>query len=202
MKSVSARHLIRQHLHPSHDSAALTGDFAVAGMEREQRVLMPAAVLIPLVDRPEGLTVLLTRRTDHLIHHPGQVSFPGGRTEEHDAGPVETALREAEEEIGLHRRHVEIAGFMDLYQTVTGFLVTPVVGFIKPPFELVPDPFEVAEVFEVPLSYVLDPKNHERRSMIFNDRERYFYVLPYKNYYIWGATAAMLVNLSKKLHGE
>ena len=163
---------------------------------------MPAAVLIPLVDRPEGLTVLLTRRTDHLIHHPGQVSFPGGRTEEHDAGPVETALREAEEEIGLHRRHVEIAGFMDLYQTVTGFLVTPVVGFIKPPFELVPDPFEVAEVFEVPLSYVLDPKNHERRSMIFNDRERYFYVLPYKNYYIWGATAAMLVNLYKKLHGE
>ncbi|MCB1795387.1 MAG: CoA pyrophosphatase, partial [Candidatus Competibacteraceae bacterium] len=107
---------------------------------------MPAAVLVPLVDRPEGLTVLLTQRTAHLEHHAGQISFPGGRAEEHDRSPVETALREAEEEIGLHRRSVrEIAGFLDLYQTVTGFLVTPVVGFVEPPLDLTLDAFEVAE---------------------------------------------------------
>jgi 8-oxo-dGTP pyrophosphatase MutT (NUDIX family) len=110
----------------------ITGDFAVAGMEREERILTPAAVLVPLVERPDGYTVLLTQRTAHLGASPrGQISFPGGRAEDEDASPVHTALREAEEEIGLQRRHVvEIAGFLDLYQTVTGFLVTPVVGFV------------------------------------------------------------------------
>ena len=190
---------IRQVLNSSPDSAKLIGDFAVAGIPREEGVMMPAAVLVPLVDRVEELTVLLTRRTDHLLHHPGQVSFPGGQAEGHDTGPIETALREAEEEIGLQRRYVEIAGFLDSYQTVTGFLITPVVGFIKPSFELNPDPFEVAEVFEVPLSFVLDPRHHERRSMNYKGQERRFYVLPYKDYYIWGATAAMLVNLAKKV---
>jgi 8-oxo-dGTP pyrophosphatase MutT (NUDIX family) len=141
----------------------------------------------------------LTRRTDHLLHHPGQVSFPGGRTEEWDSGPVETALRETEEEIGLRRRHVDIAGYLDPYQTVTGFIVTPVVGFVKPQFQLNPDPFEVAEVFEVPLAHILDRANHQRQSMLYKGQERRFYVVPYEDYYIWGATAAMLVNLSEKL---
>lgn len=203
MKNRSIRRdLIRRRLNPNPDSADLTGDFAVAGLPREERDLKPAAVLVPLVDRAEGLTVLLTRRTDHLRHHPGQVSFPGGGAQEDDGGPVQTALRETEEEIGLPHGYVEIAGFLDLYQTVTGFLVTPVVGFVVPSFELSPDPFEVAEVFEVPLNFVLNPRHHERRSMEFDGQTRQFYVLPYKNYYIWGATAAMLVNLYRKLMND
>ncbi len=193
------RDKIRQCLKRDYDPAALTGDFAVAGVAREERILKPAAVLILLVDRPEGLSVMLTQRTEHLLHHAGQISFPGGSAEESDAGPVETALREAEEEIGLDRRHVEIVGFLDLYQTVTGFLITPVVGFVKPPFELSPDSFEVAEIFEMPLSFILDPANHQRRSRVYKGARRRFYVLPYRDYYIWGATAAMLVSFYEKL---
>jgi 8-oxo-dGTP pyrophosphatase MutT (NUDIX family) len=177
------------------------GDYAVAGVAREECFLTPAAVLVPLVDRREGLTVLLTQRTDHLLHHGGQISFPGGRVEEHDTGPVETALRETEEEIGLERHYVEIIGFLDLYQTVTGFLITPVVSFVEPGFALNPDPFEVAEVFEVPLNFILDPRNHELRSWVYKGHERRFYVLPYENRYIWGATAAMLVSFAKRLAG-
>lgn len=193
------RERIIQSLHPSCPSELKAGDFAVAGIVREQRALTPAAVLVPLVERPAGFTVLLTQRTEHLEYHAGQISFPGGRTEEHDADPIETALREAEEEIGLQRRHIEIAGFLDLYQTVTGFLVTPVVGFVEPPFELKLDSFEVAEVFEVPLDFILDPRNHERRSRLYNNKERQFYVIPYENRFIWGATAAMLVGFAQRL---
>lgn len=192
------REAIRRQLHAS-PNTHLVGDPVLVGTEREPRLLRPAAVLVPLVDRPEELTVLLTQRTEHLVHHPGQVSFPGGRVEAHDTGPIETALRETEEEIGLDRRHVEIAGFMDLYQTVTGFVITPVVGFVAPPFTLAPDPFEVAEAFEVPLSHVLNPANHERRSGLFQGRRREYDVVLYKDYNIWGATAAMLVKLSKAL---
>ncbi|MBL8253547.1 MAG: CoA pyrophosphatase [Candidatus Competibacter sp.] len=169
-------------------------------MAREERTLMPAAVLMPLVERSEGYTVLLTQRTAHLEHHAGQISFPGGRAEEEDANPVDTALREAEEEIGLQRRHVvEIAGFLDLYQTVTGFLITPVVGFVTPPFELALDAFEVAEAFEVPLDFILDPRNHESRSMFYKGQHRRYYVIPYEDRFIWGATAAMLVNFARRL---
>jgi 8-oxo-dGTP pyrophosphatase MutT (NUDIX family) len=193
------RELIRQRLGQHFDPAVLNGDFAVARAPREQRELKPASVLVPLVERTNGLTVLLTQRTEHLQHHAGQISFPGGRAEPADLSPVDTALREAEEEIGLERRHVELAGFLDLYQTVTGFLVTPVVGFVMPTFQLNPDPFEVADVFEVPLDFVLDPANHERRSRVVKGEQRHFYVLPYQHYYIWGATAAMLVNLAKKI---
>lgn len=178
-----------------------TGDFAVAGAVREELDLLPAAVLVPLVERPSGLTVLLTQRTEHLEHHAGQISFPGGRTEEHDTGPIETALREAEEEIGLCRRHVEVVGFLDLYQTITGFLVTPVVSFVTPPFDLSPDPFEVAEIFEVPLDFILDARHHERHSRMYRGQQRYFYVIPYENRYIWGATAAMLVAFARRLAG-
>lgn len=205
MNLAELRDRIRRSLHPADELDTLdtiTGDHAVAGMEREERTLKPAAVLVPLVERPEGLTVLLTQRTAHLEHHAGQISFPGGRTEDSDDGPVETALREAKEEIGLHRRHVrEIAGYLDLYQTVTGFLVTPVVGFVEPPFELALDAFEVAEAFEVPLEFILDPRHHEYRGMFYKGQQRRYYVIPYENRFIWGATAAMLVGFARRLNG-
>ncbi len=203
MSHAAMRDRIRRCLHSTHQVETITGDHAVAGMAREERALTPAAVLVPLVERSEGYTVLLTQRTAHLEHHAGQISFPGGRAEDGDASPVETALREAEEEIGLQRRHVvEIAGFLDLYQTVTGFLVTPVVGFVTPPFDLKLDAFEVAEAFEVPLAFILDPRNHESRSMFYKGQQRRYYVVPYESRFIWGATAAMLVNFARRLTGS
>lgn len=200
MNHAMLRDRIRRCLHSTHQIETITGDYAVAGMAREERALTPAAVLVPLVERSTGYTVLLTQRTAHLEHHPGQISFPGGRAEEEDAGPIETALREAEEEIGLQRRHVvEIAGFLDLYQTVTGFLITPVVGLVTPPFQLTLDAFEVAEAFEVPLEFILEPKHHERHSMLYKGEQRSYYVIPYENRFIWGATAAMLVSFARRL---
>ena len=161
--------------------------------------LTPAAVLVPLVDRADGFNVLLTRRTDHLHDHAGQVSFPGGRAEDCDRDATETALRETEEEIGLARSFVEIIGTLDTYRTGTGFIITPVVGFVTPGFTLRLDSFEVAEAFEVPLAFFLDPANHQRRSLVYKGAERQFYAMPYDDYYIWGATAGMLVNLYHKL---
>jgi len=157
--------------------------------------LREAAVLVPLVDRPEGLTVIFTQRTAHLSAHAGQISFPGGRQEPADAAPEDTALRETEEEIGLPRGRIEILGRLDTYVTRTGFRVTPVVGLVRPPFELDPDPTEVEEVFEVPLSFILDPANPQRHSRPLLGKERHFYAFPYGHRYIWGATAGMLVNL-------
>jgi 8-oxo-dGTP pyrophosphatase MutT (NUDIX family) len=164
------------------------------------RTRIPAAVLIPLVDRADGITVLLTRRTAHLDHHAGQISFPGGRVEDSDADPVAAALRETKEEIGLDPAHIEVLGRLEGYTTITGFAVVPVVGLVHPPFDLRPDPFEVDEVFEVPFSFVLDPANHLRHFREGPDgKPRYFYALPYGPHYIWGATAAMLVNLAEAL---
>jgi 8-oxo-dGTP pyrophosphatase MutT (NUDIX family) len=162
-----------------------------------QRPLTPSAVLVPIVQRPDGLTMLLTQRTDHLSNHAGQVSFPGGRSEERDSSPIETALRESEEEIGLHRRHVEIVGVLPDYVTVTGYRVTPVVGLITPPFELAADPNEVAEIFEVPLSFLMNGANHQRLSIELPEGagRRSFYAMPYERFFIWGATAGMLRNL-------
>lgn len=159
--------------------------------------LRRAAVLVPLVERPDGLRVLLTRRTDHLSSHAGQISFPGGRAEELDSSPIETALREAEEEIGLHRRHVEIVGVLPEHVTISAYRVTPVVAFVTPPFALSADPGEVAEIFEVPLDFLMSGANHERRSVSLPDGagKRHFYAMPYEGYFIWGATAAMLRNL-------
>lgn len=159
--------------------------------------LRPAAVLVPIVLREPEPTVLLTRRTDHLHHHPGQVSFPGGRVEDEDASPIDTALRETEEEISLHRAHVELLGCLPQYQTGTGFDITPVVGLVTPPFELQIDPFEVAEVFEVPLSFLLDESNHQRHSAVIRGVQREYYAMPYGEYFIWGATAGMLVSLQR-----
>jgi 8-oxo-dGTP pyrophosphatase MutT (NUDIX family) len=164
--------------------------------------LKPAAVLVPLVDREGCLTVLFTERTAHLAHHAGQISFPGGHIEPDDSGPAETALRETEEEVGLDRRHVELIGHLDTYVTRTGFVVTPVVGMVDPPFEIDPDPHEVAEVFEVPLSFLLDPQNHQRCSADFEGVTRHFYAMPYGRHFIWGATAGMLINLYQLLRGQ
>jgi 8-oxo-dGTP pyrophosphatase MutT (NUDIX family) len=158
-----------------------------------------AAVLVPLVNRPQGLQVLLTQRSADLPDHPGQISFPGGRVEEEDPSPVATALRETEEEIGLSRAHVEILGYLPEYRTGTGFRVTPVVALVKPPFELALDAFEVAEAFEVPLSFLLDPANHQRHSLHYRGALRHFFAMPYGDYFIWGATAGMIRSLTDRL---
>ncbi|AWK85419.1 CoA pyrophosphatase [Azospirillum thermophilum] len=163
--------------------------------------LRDAAVLVPLVDRGEEITVIFTQRTANLTAHAGQISFPGGRMEPSDESAEDTALRETEEEIGLTRDRVEILGRLDTYVTRTGFRVTPVVGLVQPPFTLTPDPTEVAEVFEVPLSFILDPENPRRHSREFLGKPRYFYAFPYEQRYIWGATAGMLVNLRDVLGG-
>jgi len=181
---------------------ARVSDYDLNRRPQTPRHLTAAAVLVPLVERDDGLTVLLTRRTDHLHDHAGQISFPGGREEAHDGGPVATALRETEEEIGLEPRFVEVAGFLDSYETVTGFLVTPVVGFVAPGFTIVPDRFEVADVFEVPLEFVLDPGNHRTDSRVVRGRPRSYYVLEYQRRYIWGATAGMLINLCRRVRGD
>lgn len=160
-------------------------------------VFKEASVLIPLVMRDEGLSLLLTHRTAHLNNHAGQISFPGGRVETTDASSIETALRETQEEIGLDRRHVEIIGALPQYRTATGYDVTPVIALIQPPFALTPDPFEVASIFEVPLSFLMDASNHQRRSLELPNGVgiRTFYAMPYHQHFIWGATAGMLRNL-------
>lgn len=169
------------------------------GAAMDARPQTPAAVLVPLVARPGGLTVLLTQRTAHLKNHAGQISFPGGRSEDHDDGPIATALRESHEEIGLDAALVDVLGRIDDYVTVTNFRVTPVVGLVMPPFELAPDPFEVAEVFEVPLSFILDRSNHQRHTYNVKGRTRAYWAMPWHDRYIWGATAGMLVNLAEVL---
>lgn len=177
----------------------LAWDAEVTSENREMvgETLRRAAVLVPLVERPAGVTVLLTRRTDHLASHAGQISFPGGGAEELDSSPIETALRETEEEIGLQRRHIEIIGVLPDYATVSAYRVTPVVALVQPPFDLAPDPGEVAEAFEVPLAFLMDGLNHQRRVIELPQGagQRAFYTMPYEQYFIWGATAAMLRNL-------
>lgn len=160
-------------------------------------ILRPAAVLVPIVLRPGTPTIMLTQRTDHLYDHAGQISFPGGRLDPGDATPEAAALREAEEEVGLAPDRVELIGRLDTYViSRTGYEVVPAVGLVRPPIDLRPDPFEVAEIFEVPLPFVLDRANHERHSRVFDGVERSFHVLQFNGRYIWGATAAMLVNLA------
>ena len=175
---------------------ALFGD---DGTEGREVAATAAAVLIPVVAHPERLSVLFTRRTTHLKSHAGQVSFPGGRAEPGDASAEFTALREAKEEIGLADERVEILGRLPDYRTRTGFRVTPVVGAIRPPLELKPDPHEVEAVFEVPLDFLLDERNRERRTREFQGLQVGFYVYEYQGHVIWGATAGMLVNLHRML---
>ena len=166
-------------------------------LRQADEALRPAAVLMPIVLREDGPTLLLTQRNTDLRDHPGQISFPGGRMELHDRSPVDTALRETEEEIGLARHHVEVIGSLPQYLTGTGYRVTPVAALVAPPFEVVPDPREVAEIFEVPLSFLMDGQHHQRRTVVLPGKagQRTFYTMPYERYFIWGATAGMLRNL-------
>ena len=158
-----------------------------------------AAVLVPLVNRAGRLRILLTQRTSHLDDHAGQISFPGGRVEAGDAGREETALRETEEEIGLARGAVTVLGRLPDYEIPSGFRITPVVGWVEPPFELKPDPFEVAGVFEAPLEHFLDAANYQRRDFRFRGRHRHYLAVPFEGRYIWGATAGMLYALYRML---
>ena len=171
---------------------------------QQDRMPAPASVLVPLVQRDDGLHVLLTRRTDHLHDHAGQISFPGGRQEPEDEDETATALRETQEEIGLDPHHVEILGRLPVYTTITRFVVTPVVALVRPPFELRLDPFEVAEAFEVPLPFLMNPAHHHRHVFEAPGVSRQFLSMPWhgaqadgstREFFIWGATAAMLRNL-------
>jgi len=190
---------LRQRLGRARLATAVYGD---DGTGREEAATV-AAVLVPIIAHGAGLTVLFTQRTAHLKAHSGQVSFPGGRAEPGDASPEETALRESEEEIGLPRARVEILARLPEYFTRTGFRVTPVVGLVQPPLDLTPDPQEVEAVFEVPLSFLLDVRNHRRQTREFQGRTVGFYEMPYRSdqgeRYIWGATAGMIVNLVRTL---
>ncbi len=162
--------------------------------------LAPAAVLLPILRKPEP-AVLLTRRTAHLPRHAGQVSFPGGRAQDDDASLIDTALRETQEEIGLDRRFVAIAGYLDARETGTGYAILPVVGIVDDGYALVPDTNEVDEIFEVPLAFLLDPRNRLRESAETQGRRYETSVFRYGPHYIWGATAAILVNLGVRLVG-
>ncbi len=166
------------------------------------RPLTPAAVLIPLVMHEPGLSVLLTRRTGHLRDHPGQISFPGGRVEPGDASPLATALREAEEEIGLEARHIDIAGYLAPQAVITGFAITPVVGFVPPGLELRLDAFEVAEAFEVPLRFFLDPANLMPDRRLIHGVEVSTFQYRFRHHRIWGATAFMIRKLCKQLQKQ
>ena len=162
----------------------------------------PAAVLVPVIRHDDGLTLLFTQRTAHLTDHPGQVSFPGGRCEVQDESFIFTALREAQEEIGLEPACVEVIGRLPEFHTITGFRVVPVVGLIHPPLQLRLDEFEVAEVFETPLDFLLNPENHQRHSREYDGVLRQYYAMSHEGRYIWGATAGMIVSLYRALLSE
>jgi 8-oxo-dGTP pyrophosphatase MutT (NUDIX family) len=188
--------------------AAWAPEFAGDGRVFARREPVPAAVLVPLVKRPSGLSVLLTRRTEHLRDHAGQISFPGGRSEPDDADAAGTALRETEEEVGLDRRNVEVIGELPPYATVTSYVVTPVVAMVTPPFDVKLDAHEVAEAFEVPLAFLMTPAHHRRHLFAFDGGQHQFLSMPWRGagddgiereYFIWGATAAMLRNLYRFL---
>jgi len=181
------------------DARGLSDGFRLPGRGGDAT---PAAVLVPVVNRPDGLMLLLTQRSADLPDHPGQISFPGGRVEAGDATLAHAALRETEEEVGIAAERIEILGQLATYETVTGYVVTPVVGWVEPPFTLTADPVEVADVFEVPLDFVLDPANQQRQFRMQGEVRRDFWAIPWRDRYIWGATAAMLLILDRTLRAE
>jgi 8-oxo-dGTP pyrophosphatase MutT (NUDIX family) len=190
---------LRERLRRPMPAQAVYGD---DGAGRQEAGVTAAAVLVPIIAHADGLTVLFTQRTASLRSHSGQVSFPGGRAEPGDPDPQFTALREAEEEIGLPAERVQVLARLPEYFTRTGFRVTPVVGLIQPPLELVPDAREVDEVFEVPLEFILDPANHQRATRELDGRTVGYYVIEHHGRSIWGATAGMLINLYRQLAAD
>lgn len=177
----------------------MTADDLEKQIANARLALRPAAVLILVVNHRDSPTVVFTQRTAHLADHAGQISFPGGRCDEEDCTPERTALREAEEEIGIAPERITILGRIPEYRTVTGFSVTPVVGWAEPPLEYRPDPHEVEAVFEVPLQFLLDPANHRHESAFFKGRMRNYWAVPYGERFIWGATAGMLITFQRIL---
>ncbi len=163
--------------------------------------LIDAAVLVPIIKHTSDLTVLLTRRTETLPSHAGQISFPGGRRHREDESLLATALRETREEVGIRADQIVVAGYLDLYETGTGYCILPVVGMLGGDIDLVLDPHEVKEAFEVPLTFLMDPANHQRHSHVRGGMIRHFYAMPYKDHYIWGATAGILKMLYDRLYG-
>ncbi|WP_041373618.1 NUDIX hydrolase [Phenylobacterium zucineum] len=203
------RSWIADHLDPLDDGAGVAGvrprsdyDLTPGGWSAApDEPLKPAAVLIGLVEREEGYSVLLTRRSDTLRRHTGQVALPGGRQDPGET-PWQTALRESHEEIGLERHFVSLAGLSTPYQTGTGYLITPVVGFVTPGFSLVPNPHEVADIFETPFGFLMDPKNYEEHEReLPNGERRRFYAMTHAERLIWGATAGILRALYDRLYG-
>lgn len=187
----------------SPERAAAQSDFDLNPEFRpaERPALRQAAVLVPVVDRPEGPTLLLTRRTDHLTKHAGQIAFPGGRLDPGE-GPVEAALREAFEEIGLPEAACAPLGLSSAYETITGYAVTPVVARVRPPFDLRLNPDEVADAFEAPWAFFMDEANHERRFYETGGERRYYWAMPWNDRFVWGATAGMLRALWRRLSPE
>ncbi len=182
-------------------SGSMRGDHDLNPASAPDRNLpfIPAAVLVPIVLRREGPTVILTRRATHLSKHAGQISFPGGRADEGDENAVATALRESQEEISLDPKLVDVVGSLTTYVTVTQYSVTPVVGLVEPTFDLRPEAGEVSEIFEVPLDFLLDQANRKKHSGFRNGVERFWYAIPFGEYYIWGATAGMIKDLSERI---
>jgi len=205
-EDLRARALARLRLDLAPDamrSAVSGGDHALSPQAFAADVTRPgkpAAVLAPIVARAEGATVLLTKRTARLRQHSGQIAFPGGKIDPQDESPVAAALREAWEEIGLHARHIDPLGYLDLYATGTGFRIFPLVAIVRPPFELTLNPEEVDEVFEVPLRFLMDPANHQLHTREADGVARHFHAMPWEGRFIWGATAGMLKNLHARLY--
>lgn len=198
LRRLAASRLSRE---PANEAMRGDGDLNPGFLAKAGTVL-PAAVLVPIVVRPIGLAVLLTERSVDLPSHPGQVAFPGGKIDPSDAGPLAAALRECEEEIGLDRRYVEPIGYLDTYQTGSGFRIVPAVALIADGFELHPNALEVAAVFEVPLAFLLDPANHHRQSLEWRGKLRQYYEMRFGEHRIWGVTAGILRNLHDRLMGS
>jgi 8-oxo-dGTP pyrophosphatase MutT (NUDIX family) len=194
------RHLRAEPPGPDDPRSDPKGDHALDIVKASGLEPKAAAVLVPVIAHPEETTVLLTQRATGLRSHSGQIAFPGGRLDEDDATPLAAALREAEEEIGLDARHVRPLGYLDAYLSGTGYLVTPVVALVAPGAPLSLNPFEVAETFEVPLGFLMDPARHEIHEREWKGRLRCYYAIPFGERYIWGVTAGIIHNLYERLY--
>ena len=172
----------------------------LAWHEGEVTTLKDAAVLIPIVDRGDEATVILTQRTSHLPSHAGQIAFPGGKVDEGDVSPQGAALREADEEIGLASQFVDTFGLLRPYISSTGYRIFPVLSTVRSGFDLVPNPCEVDEIFEVPLRFLMDPANHQKKSAEWRGKTRHYFAMPYEDHYIWGVTAGILRNLYETVY--